>query len=159
MGGSDEFAGGNFTMLPTNAAKSIAATEDIRRGFVGLAVRPNAYRWKLVGEREVLAHDAERRVGVALTRVDGRSLELTSAGRYLADAARDADQLLADAEVAARWLDRTAARPVRLGLSFHDTIGPRLCLRAQPLALRDLERRVSRHLPDAACSPDLRPIP
>lgn len=67
--------------------------------------------------------DAERRVGVALTRADGRSLELTGAGRYLADAARDADQLLADAEVAARWLDRTAARPVRLGLSFHDTIG------------------------------------
>ena len=68
-------------------------------------------------------HDAERRIGVALTRADGRSLELTSAGRYLADAARDADQLLADAEAAARWLDRTAARPVRLGLSFHDTIG------------------------------------
>jgi hypothetical protein len=44
-----------FTMLPTNAAKSIAATEDIRRGFMGLALRPNAYHWKLVGEREVLA--------------------------------------------------------------------------------------------------------
>ena len=68
-------------------------------------------------------HDAERRVGVALTRSDGRSLVLTDAGRFLADAARDVDRLLADAESGARWLDRAAARPVRLGLSFYDTIG------------------------------------
>lgn len=68
-------------------------------------------------------HDAERRVGVALTRTDGRALELTSAGRYLAEAARDADRLLTEAEVAARWLDRGATTPVRVGLSFHDTIG------------------------------------
>ena len=66
--------------------------------------------------------DAERRVGVALTEIDGRSLELTTAGRYLAAAARDADRLLADAEVAARWLDRGAARPVTVGLAFHDTL-------------------------------------
>jgi hypothetical protein len=50
-----EYTGGGFQMLPTNAGKSIAATEDIRRGFMGLAIRPNAYVWKLVGEREVLA--------------------------------------------------------------------------------------------------------
>jgi hypothetical protein len=49
-----EYAPG-FQMLPTNAGKSIAATEDIRRGFMGLAIRPNAYHWTLVGEREVLA--------------------------------------------------------------------------------------------------------
>jgi hypothetical protein len=49
-----EYAPG-FQMLPANAAKSIAATEDIRRGFMGLALRPNAYTWTLVGEREVLA--------------------------------------------------------------------------------------------------------
>ena len=49
-------------------------------------------------------HDAERRVGVALTRTDGRALELTSAGRYLAEVARDADRLLTEAEVAARVL-------------------------------------------------------
>jgi hypothetical protein len=53
-GQGGEYAPG-FQMLPTNAAKSIAATEDIRRGFMGLAIRPNAYRWSLVGEREVLA--------------------------------------------------------------------------------------------------------
>lgn len=54
-GGGGEFGGGEFDMLPANAAKSIAATEDIRRGFTGLALRPNAYRWKLLDEREVLA--------------------------------------------------------------------------------------------------------
>lgn len=30
-------------------------TEDLRRGFTGLALRPNAYDWKLQGERDVLA--------------------------------------------------------------------------------------------------------
>jgi Protein of unknown function (DUF1329) len=49
-----EYAPG-FQMLPTGAGKSIGATEDIRRGFMGLAIRPNAYVWSLVGEREVLA--------------------------------------------------------------------------------------------------------
>jgi hypothetical protein len=47
--------GPGFQMLPTGAGKSIAATEDIRRGFMGLAIRPNAYVWSLEGEREVLA--------------------------------------------------------------------------------------------------------
>jgi hypothetical protein len=53
-GGGGEYAP-DFTLLPTHAAKSIAATEDIRRGFLGLALRPNAYDWTLVSEREVLA--------------------------------------------------------------------------------------------------------
>ena len=66
--------------------------------------------------------DAERRVGVALTEATGRSLALTAAGRYLAEAARDADRLLDEAELAARWLDRGATRPVRVGLGFHDTL-------------------------------------
>jgi hypothetical protein len=42
------------SIQPT-AGLSIAATENLRRGFVGLAIRPNAYEWRLVGEREVLA--------------------------------------------------------------------------------------------------------
>jgi hypothetical protein len=42
------------TIQPT-AGLNIAATENLRKGFVGLAIRPNAYDWKLVGEREVLA--------------------------------------------------------------------------------------------------------
>ena len=42
------------TIQPT-AGLNIASTENLRKGFVGLALRPNAYTWKLVGEREVLA--------------------------------------------------------------------------------------------------------
>jgi len=52
--GGNEYAP-DIGLIPLNAAKAIAATEDIRRGFVGLALRPNAYVWKVVGEREVLA--------------------------------------------------------------------------------------------------------
>ncbi|MEM8706407.1 MAG: LysR family transcriptional regulator [Actinomycetota bacterium] len=85
-------------------------------------------------------HDAERRVGVALTRADGRSLELTDAGRYLADAARDADRLLAEAEVAARWLDRGTIDPVRIGLGFHDTIAWAIEADAATEVLRTTER-------------------
>jgi hypothetical protein len=42
------------TIQPT-AGLNIAATEHLRKGFVGLVVRPNAYTWKVIGEREVLA--------------------------------------------------------------------------------------------------------
>jgi hypothetical protein len=42
------------TIQPT-AGLNIAASEYLRKGFVGLAVRPNAYSWRLLGEREVLA--------------------------------------------------------------------------------------------------------
>jgi hypothetical protein len=34
--------------------KAVAATEDIRRGFTGLALRPNAYKWRVLGYKEVL---------------------------------------------------------------------------------------------------------
>ena len=51
--GSNEF-GPAGSIQPT-AGLSIAATENLRRGFVGLAIRPNAYEWRLLDEREVLA--------------------------------------------------------------------------------------------------------
>jgi hypothetical protein len=51
--GSDAY-GPSGSIQPT-AALSIAATENLRRGFVGLAIRPNAYEWQLVEERPVLA--------------------------------------------------------------------------------------------------------
>ncbi len=41
--------------IQPSAAASIQATEDIGRGFAGLLFRPNAWSWRLVGEREVLA--------------------------------------------------------------------------------------------------------
>jgi len=37
------------------AGLSIATSEHLRRGLEGLALRPNAWRWRLLGEREVLA--------------------------------------------------------------------------------------------------------
>jgi len=37
------------------AAESIASTESLRRGFEGYAFRPNAYTWRVLAEREVLA--------------------------------------------------------------------------------------------------------
>jgi hypothetical protein len=38
-----------------SAGESIQVTEHLRRGFTGLSLRPNAYAWRLVGEREVIA--------------------------------------------------------------------------------------------------------
>ena len=37
------------------AAAALDATEPLRRGWLGLTVRPNAYRWRLIEQREVLA--------------------------------------------------------------------------------------------------------
>jgi hypothetical protein len=52
-GGGNKYGPGGS--VQPNSGASIAITEDIRKGFVGLAIRPNAYRWKLRGERDVLA--------------------------------------------------------------------------------------------------------
>jgi hypothetical protein len=51
--GDSEF-GPTGSINPT-AGESIAVTESLRRGFVGLALRPNAYAWRVMREREVLA--------------------------------------------------------------------------------------------------------
>jgi hypothetical protein len=52
MGGSGYAPGG--ALNPT-AGESIQVTENLRRGFTGLSLRPNAYEWRVQGEREVLA--------------------------------------------------------------------------------------------------------
>ncbi len=51
VGGLD-FGGGAIN--PTGG-ESAATTENLRRGFEGLTIRPNAYRWRFLEEREVLA--------------------------------------------------------------------------------------------------------
>jgi hypothetical protein len=52
LGGSNMMPGGSAN--PT-AGESIQVTENLRRGFTGLALRPNAYEWRYQGEREVIA--------------------------------------------------------------------------------------------------------
>ena len=54
IGGGSGPAGLQGSVQPT-AGISAAASENLRRGFTGLVVRPNAYRWRLLGERDVLA--------------------------------------------------------------------------------------------------------
>ncbi len=58
---SGDAGGGGFLIgldqgaVNPSSGESAAATENLRRGFEGLSVRPNAYAWRLLGEREVLA--------------------------------------------------------------------------------------------------------
>lgn len=52
MGGQ---LGGGFSAINPTAGQSIAASENAGRGFTGLALRPNAYVWRVREERDVLA--------------------------------------------------------------------------------------------------------
>ena len=57
-GGGGVPMGGAFVpqgAINPTAAASIAVTEHLRRGFTTLALRPNAYVWRLRGEQEVIA--------------------------------------------------------------------------------------------------------
>ena len=52
--GGNEFVGPQGAINPTSAM-SVHQSEHLPRGFTLLALRPNAYVWRLKGEREVLA--------------------------------------------------------------------------------------------------------
>jgi hypothetical protein len=52
--GTGDAMGGVEAINPT-AGINIQSSENIGRGFTGLALRPNAYRWRFLGEREVIA--------------------------------------------------------------------------------------------------------
>jgi hypothetical protein len=52
--GGNDYQGPSGAISPT-AAASIHQTENLARGFTLLALRPNAYVWRVRGEREVLA--------------------------------------------------------------------------------------------------------
>jgi hypothetical protein len=56
-GGSISLGGGGLPggAIAPRAATSAAVTQHVRRGFTTLLFRPNAYRWRLVAERAVLA--------------------------------------------------------------------------------------------------------
>jgi LysR family transcriptional regulator for metE and metH len=66
--------------------------------------------------------DAERRLGMRLVELDGRTLRLTPAGHVLAEAATRVIDQLSEAELAARWLGAGEQIPVRIGLGFHDQL-------------------------------------
>ena len=53
-GGGGMAFGDGGSISPT-AGRSIAVSEDIRRGFVGMTLRANAYAWRIAGETDVLA--------------------------------------------------------------------------------------------------------
>ena len=53
-GGGGDYGAPSGAINPT-AAESIHQTEHLPRGFTALALRPNAYVWRVLGEREVLA--------------------------------------------------------------------------------------------------------
>jgi len=67
-------------------------------------------------------HDAERRLGVPLAELDGRTLRLTSAGKILADTAVSVTDQVTEAELAARWLSSGADAPIRIGVGFFDRV-------------------------------------
>ena len=57
-GGAVPFGGGTYgpmSSISPTAGISAASSEYMRRGFIGLALRPNAFDWTMVGERDVLA--------------------------------------------------------------------------------------------------------
>jgi hypothetical protein len=57
-GGAMPFGSGQYgpeSSINPTAGLSIAGSENLRRGFEGMTLRPNAYRWRLRGERDVLA--------------------------------------------------------------------------------------------------------
>jgi hypothetical protein len=72
-GGGDYGVGGAAGAINPTAAISIHQTENLPRGFQTLTLRPNAYIWRVKGEREVLApinardrgypHDPDRNFG------------------------------------------------------------------------------------------------
>jgi hypothetical protein len=52
-GGGQVSYGSGGSISPT-AGRSIAVSEDMRRGLVGITLRANAYRWRVLGETDVL---------------------------------------------------------------------------------------------------------
>ncbi len=65
--------------------------------------------------------EAERRLGVKLTLVEGRSIRLTSAGLHLAEVGEVVQNNLRSAEETARWMNSADRPAVRIALDFYDT--------------------------------------
>jgi len=94
--------------------RALADHPTLRAAATSINISPSAASRRLA--------EAEARVGATLTKAEGRTLVLTPAGRHVAKAGREAQRLLAEAESTARWIDRGAVRPTRLGFAFHDSL-------------------------------------
>lgn len=55
--------GGRLGAIEAGHGAALAVAEDIGRGFTGLALRPNAWTWRIVAERELVAPLAARSEG------------------------------------------------------------------------------------------------
>ncbi len=65
-GGGGLSYGSGGSISPTSG-RSIAVSEDMRRGLVGLALRANAYHWRVAGETDVLSPLNGARSGYPIT--------------------------------------------------------------------------------------------
>jgi len=65
--------------------------------------------------------EAERRLGITLTTVHGRSIQLTPAAIHLAEVGEASQHAIRSAEATARWMTTTARPAVRIAFDFYDT--------------------------------------
>lgn len=88
-------------------------TGHLARAAEQLAISPSAASHRL--------REAERRLGIALTQTEGRSIRLTPAAQHLAEVAESVQSSLRAAEETARWMASSERSTVRLALDFYDT--------------------------------------
>lgn len=65
--------------------------------------------------------EAERRLGIALTTIEGRSIRLTPAAVHVAEVGEMTSSAMRAAEETARWMTSAARPAVRIALDFYDT--------------------------------------
>lgn len=88
-------------------------TGQLSRAADILALSPSAASHRL--------KEAERRLGIVLTTVQGRSVRLTPAAIHLAEVGEMTRTAMRAAEETARWMTSAARPAVRIALDFYDT--------------------------------------
>jgi len=97
----------------TDLLIALRHTGHLARAAAQLSVSPSAASHRL--------KEAERRLGVALTATEGRSIRLTPAAIHLAEVAENVQSSMRSAEETARWMSSADRPTVRLALDFYDT--------------------------------------
>lgn len=88
-------------------------TGQLSRAAEILALSPSAASHRL--------KEAERRLGITLTMVQGRSIRLTPAAIHLAEVGEMTRATMRAAEETARWMTSAARPAIRIALDFYDT--------------------------------------